>query len=58
MVMVAHHYEYIKTYGLVHLKMVNFPLVVQQLGLHIFTAKSPGSISGHRAKIPQAKINT
>lgn len=58
MVMVAHHYEYIKTHGIVHFKMVNFPLVVQQLGRHTFTAKSLGSISGHRAKIPQAKINT
>ena len=58
MVRVTHHYEYIKTHGIVHLKVVNFPLVVQQLGLHTFTAKSPGSVPGHRTKIPQAKINT
>ena len=29
-------------------------LVVQWLGLHAFTAKGPGSISGQGTKIPQA----
>ena len=29
-------------------------LVVQWLGLHIFTAKGPGSVPGQGTKIPQA----
>ena len=33
--------------------MGNF-LVVQQLGLHVFTTEGPGSIPGRGTKIPQA----